>query len=92
MCINYTKCNGRNNSFTLKLVFFHDICSSVNVPSETKMKAFLIILKELTLDYYYSNKVRINAHPLASTADAKLKKGLYLISSFYLAFEKKIPI
>jgi hypothetical protein len=37
------------------LTIFHDICARVDVFQLTKLKAFLTMLKDLTLDYYYSN-------------------------------------
>lgn len=52
---NNAKYSSRNNSFIFKLAIFHDIFSRVDVSSETKIKAFLIMLKGLALDYFYSN-------------------------------------
>ena len=49
------KYSSRNNSFTFKLVFFHNICLKVDFSSKTKMKIFLIIFKDLALNYYYLN-------------------------------------
>ena len=53
--INNAKHIGCNNSFTFKLAIFDDICSKADVLPETKIKVFLIILKGLVLNYYYSN-------------------------------------
>jgi hypothetical protein len=39
----------------LKLTIFHDIYDRVDVSESVKLKAFLIMLKDLALDYYYSN-------------------------------------
>lgn len=49
------KYNGCNFNFTFKQAIFHNICSKADVLSKAKGKAFLIILKDLTLDYYYLN-------------------------------------
>ena len=53
--INKVKYIGRNDSFIFKLVIFHNIFAKTNVPLEVKIKGFLIMLKKLVLDYYYSN-------------------------------------
>ncbi len=50
-----SKYNGENNNFTFKLAIFNDICSKANLFFEAYMKAFLTMLKDLTLDYDYSN-------------------------------------
>ncbi len=49
------KYNDENDSFFFKLTIFHDMCDRVDVSQSTKLKAFFIMLKELVLDYYYSN-------------------------------------
>jgi hypothetical protein len=36
---------------------FNDMCDRIDVSSETKLKAFSIMLKELALDYYYANVI-----------------------------------
>lgn len=48
----YSSCNDR---FIFKQAIFYDICSKANILSKAKMKTFSIILKNLALDYYYSN-------------------------------------
>ena len=53
--INKAEYNSRNDSFTFQLAIFYDIYTRANVLLEVKMKVFIIILKELALDYYYSN-------------------------------------
>jgi hypothetical protein len=37
------------------LTIFHDMCDRADVPQSAKLKAFFIMLKDLTFDYYYSN-------------------------------------
>lgn len=58
--INDTNYNKRNNSFTFKMAILHDIYSKIDVLSKAKIKAFSIMVKNLALDYYYSN-ININA-------------------------------
>jgi hypothetical protein len=41
------------------LTIFHNMCNRVDVLQSTKLEAFLIMLKDLTLDYYYSNMFAI---------------------------------
>jgi hypothetical protein len=50
-----TKYSEENDNFSFKLIMFDDMCDRVDVSSETKLKAFLIMLKELALNYYYAN-------------------------------------
>jgi hypothetical protein len=52
---NEAKYNDENDSFSFKLTIFHDMCDRVDVSQSAKLKAFSIILKDLTFDYYYSN-------------------------------------
>jgi hypothetical protein len=56
---NETKYSDENDSFSFKLTIFHDMCDLVNVSQSAKLKAFLIMLKNLTFDYYYSNMFTI---------------------------------
>jgi hypothetical protein len=49
------KYSDENDSFSFKLTIFHDMCDRVDVSQSAKLKAFLIMLKDLALDYYYSN-------------------------------------
>lgn len=53
--IDDTQYNGCNNSFTFKLAIFYNICLRTKILTEAKIKAFPILLKDLVLDYYYSN-------------------------------------
>jgi septin family protein len=39
---------------------FNDMCKQIDVLFETKLKAFLIMLKELALKYYYENIISKN--------------------------------
>ncbi len=52
---NQTKYNDENDSFSFKLTIFHDMCDRADVSQSAKLKAFSTMLKDLTLDYYYSN-------------------------------------
>ncbi len=52
---NEAKYNDENDSFSFKLTIFHDMCDCVDVSQSIKLKAFLIMLKDLAFDYYYSN-------------------------------------
>ncbi len=54
-----TKYNDENDSFSFKLTIFPDMCDRVDVSQSAKLKAFLIMLKNLALDYYYSNMFTI---------------------------------
>lgn len=53
--IDNKKYSACNNTFIFKLAIFQNICSRANVSLEIKIKAFSIMLKSLSLDYYYSN-------------------------------------
>lgn len=53
--INNAKHSSHNISFTFKLIIFHNICLRVDFSSEIKIKAFFTMLKNLALNYYYSN-------------------------------------
>jgi negative regulator of genetic competence, sporulation and motility len=50
-----TKYSEENDNFSFKLIMFNDMCDRIDVSSETKLKAFPTMLKELALDYYYAN-------------------------------------
>jgi hypothetical protein len=52
---NETKYSDENDSFSFKLTIFHDMCDRADVSQSAKLKAFSTMLKDLTLDYYYSN-------------------------------------
>lgn len=52
---NNAKYCGCIDSFIFKLVIFHNICLKTDILPKAKMKAFFTILKDLALDYYYSN-------------------------------------
>ncbi len=49
------KYSEENDNFSFKLIIFHDMCARVDVSHSVKMKTFLIMLKDLALDFYYSN-------------------------------------
>jgi hypothetical protein len=52
-----TKYSEENDNFSFKLIMFNDMCNRVDVSLETKLKAFLIMLKRLALNYYYANVI-----------------------------------
>jgi hypothetical protein len=52
---NEAKYSDENDSFSFKLTIFHDMCDRADVLQSAKLKAFSTMLKDLTLDYYYSN-------------------------------------
>ncbi len=52
---NKAKYNDENDSFFFKLTIFHNMCDRADVSQSIKLKAFFIMLKDLILDYYYSN-------------------------------------
>ncbi len=52
---NEAKYSGENDTFSFKLTIFHDMCDRADVLQSAKLKAFSIMLKSLTFDYYYSN-------------------------------------
>jgi hypothetical protein len=51
------KYSEENNNFSFKLIMFNDMCDRVDVSFETKLKAFLTMLKRLALNYYYANVI-----------------------------------
>jgi hypothetical protein len=59
--INEVKFNENNDNFSFKLIMFNDMCDRVDVSSEAKLKALLIMFKKLTLNYYYSNVINNKA-------------------------------
>lgn len=44
-----------NNNLYYKLIIFYDVCAKFNVLSKTKFKIFLIMFKNMILNYYYAN-------------------------------------
>ncbi len=51
------KYSEENDNFSFKLIMFNDMCDRIDVFYETKLKALLIMLKRLALNYYYSNVI-----------------------------------
>jgi hypothetical protein len=49
------KYSEKNDSFSYKLIIFHDMCDRVDISHSIKLKIFLTMLKKLALDYYYQN-------------------------------------
>lgn len=64
--INKAKYSSWDNNFIFKLGIFYNIFVKANDLSEPKIKIFFTMLKDLTLEYYYSNirigKITINFH------------------------------
>jgi hypothetical protein len=52
---NEAKYSDENDSCSFKLTIFHDMCDRADVSQSAKLKAFSSMLKDLTLDFYYSN-------------------------------------
>jgi hypothetical protein len=55
--IKEQKYNSINGSFNYKLTIFLDICNCVKLLEEGYLRAFLIMLKGLALDYFYNAKL-----------------------------------
>jgi hypothetical protein len=53
--IEESKYRGNGDNFNFKLAIFYDIYRHADVPHKAKAKAFPIILKGLTLDFFYLN-------------------------------------
>ncbi len=54
---NEAKYSDENDSFLYKLIIFHDMCDRADIFHLIKLKVFFIMLKGLTLDYYYENMI-----------------------------------
>ncbi len=52
---NEFKYSDQDDNFVYKMIIFHDICNQTDVLSKALLKAFLVMLKELALNYWYSN-------------------------------------
>lgn len=61
MYTSKSKYNEKNDNFIFKLIVFYNICIKANVSQKTKLKIFSIMLKNLTLNYYYLNINNKNA-------------------------------
>jgi hypothetical protein len=55
--IKEQKYNSINSSFNHKLTIFLDICNRVKLLKEGYLRAFLIMLKGLALNYFYNAKL-----------------------------------
>jgi hypothetical protein len=55
MYTDEAKYSDENDSFLFKLTMFYDICRRAEISEETKLNVFFIMLKELTLNYYYAH-------------------------------------
>jgi len=51
-----SKYSGEDDNFDRKLTIFNDLYDRVGIPQEAKIKGFLIMLRGITLDFYYKNK------------------------------------
>jgi negative regulator of genetic competence, sporulation and motility len=54
------KYSEENDNFSFKLIMFNDMCDSIDVSLETKLKALSTMLKKLALNYYYENMISKN--------------------------------
>ncbi len=52
-----SKYSGATNNFKYKLGVFNNICIKVRILETVKDQAFLVILKDLALDHYYTTIV-----------------------------------
>ena len=52
-----SKYSREDDNFNRKLTIFNDLCDRVGIPQKAKIKDFLIMLRGITLDFYYKNKV-----------------------------------
>ena len=73
--IEEQKYNSYNNSFDFKLNIFYDIYNQSRLPINGYTKAFLIILKELALTYYYNLGLRTYAFKAACNYVRNFFKG-----------------
>jgi hypothetical protein len=46
---------GENNNFYQKLKIFYDLCNRAGIPRIARNQAFLTMLRDMALDYYYDN-------------------------------------
>ena len=51
-----SKYSRENNNFNYKLTIFNNLYNRVDIPQKARIKGFLIILYNITLDFYYKNK------------------------------------
>ena len=51
-----SKYSKEDNNFNYKLIIFNNFCNRVGIPQEVKIKGFLMMLRGITLDFYYRNK------------------------------------
>ena len=52
-----SKYSREDDNFNRKLTIFNDLCNRVGIPQEAKIKGFPTMLRGITLDFYYKNKV-----------------------------------
>jgi negative regulator of genetic competence, sporulation and motility len=57
------KYSENNDNFLFKLIMFNDMCDRIDVLYKIKLKVLSIMLKKLTLNYYYSNMIN-NDHSI----------------------------
>ena len=51
-----SKYNREDDNFNCKLIIFNNLYNRVDIPQKVKIKGFLIILRGITLNFYYKNK------------------------------------
>ena len=57
MYMEESKYSREDNNFNCKLTIFNNFCNRVNILQKAKIKGFLIMLRGITLNFYYKNKV-----------------------------------
>lgn len=79
--INNIKYNKQNNNFIFKLTNIYNIFLRANILSKVKIKTSLIMLKDQTLNNYYSNIntsiITINFNQICNFDKNYLKKAKY---------------
>ena len=51
-----SKYSKEDDNFDHKLIIFNNLCNRVGIPQEAKIKGFPIMLRGITLNFYYKNK------------------------------------
>ena len=57
MYIKESKYNGEDDNFNRKFMIFNNLYNKVKIPQEAKIKCFLMMLYNITFNFYYKNKV-----------------------------------
>ena len=51
-----SKYSRKDDNFNRKFIIFNNLYNRVGIPQEAKIKGFLMMLRGITLDFYYENK------------------------------------